>query len=146
MTVRSILGAKGSRVETIQPEATVVTAVHRLVTMGIGALVVSDDGELVGGLLAERDVVRGLAKHGSRLMNMRVGEVMSKGVPVCTPDDTISSAMAEMTRSRNRHLPVVDNGRLCGLISVGDLIKHRLEEMELEALVLRDVRQRYAGP
>lgn len=145
MTVQSILRAKGSQVETIQPGAMVVTAVQRLVTMGIGALVVSDDGQGVLGVLAERDVVRALAKHGARMMSLRVSDVMSRAVPVCSPEDTISSAMAEMTRSRNRHLPVVDQGRLCGLISVGDVIKHRLEEVELEALVLRDARQRYTG-
>lgn len=145
MTVQSILTAKGSQVETVQPGATLVGAVHRLVTMGIGALVVSDDGISVLGLLAERDVVRALARHGGRTMGLHVSDVMSRAVPVCSPQDTISSAMAEMTRSRNRHLPVVDHGQLCGLISVGDLIKHRLEEMELEALVLRDARQRYSG-
>lgn len=142
MTVQNILKSKGTKVETVRPDVIVVAAVHRLVMKGIGALVVSEDGERLVGLFAERDVVRGLASHGARLMNMRVGEVMSRGVPVCSPNDTISTAMAEMTRSRNRHLPVVDNGKLCGLISVGDVVKQRLEDMELEAMVLRDLRQR----
>lgn len=138
MEIESILKVKGRQVETIEPGASVVMAVHKLATMGIGALVVSEDGERVDGMLAERNLVRGLAKHGPRLLDMRVHEVMSKGVPVCSSHDNITGAMAEMTQSRNRHLPVVDEGKLCGLISVGDVVKHRLDEIELEARVLRD--------
>lgn len=138
MKVQSILKAKGGTVETIQPGATIVLALHKLNTMGIGALVVSEDGKRVDGTLAERDVVRGLAKHGARFLEMRVVESMSRSVPVCSPEHSIKHAMAEMTRSRNRHLPVVDASGLCGLISIGDVVKHRLEEMELENSVRRD--------
>ena len=139
MRVRDILKAKGESVETIRPDATVDMAVHRLATLGIGALVVSSDGVHLEGVLSERDVVRGLARSGDRrLLEATVGAVMSKSVPVCSPDTTIAAAMAEMTRSRHRHLPVVENGELRGLLSIGDLVKHRLEEMELEASVLRD--------
>ncbi len=139
MSVESILKVKGHKVETIKPDAAMVIAVHKLHSMGIGALVVSDDGEAVDGVVAESDVVRGLAKHGPKLLDMRVGEVMSKAVSVCSPGDSVVSVMAEMTRSRKRHIPVVDGGKLCGLISVGDVVKHRLDEMDLEAHVLRDL-------
>lgn len=138
MKVESILKAKGREVETIKPDATVTMAAHRLVSKGIGALVVSRDGERIAGVIAERDIVRGLTKHGARVMEMRVEEVMTHRVPVCSPGDSIGQAMAEMTRSRNRHLPVVEGDRLCGLVSVGDVVKNRLEEMELETRVLRD--------
>lgn len=138
MKVERILDAKGHAVETIRPDATLEIAVHRLTAKGIGALVVSADGQHLDGVLSERDVARGLARHGGRLLEMQVSAVMSKGVPVCTPDSTIRDAMAEMTRSRHRHLPVVQDGTLRGLLSIGDVVKHRLEEMELEASVLRD--------
>jgi CBS domain-containing protein len=111
---------------------------HKLTTMGIGALVVSADGRRVDGMVNERDIVRGLNKHGARLMDLRARDVMSEFVPVCSPHDTLRRVMEEMTRTRNRHLPVVDDGRLCGLISIGDVVKNLVEEAELEVGVLRD--------
>ena len=143
MKVESILKDKGRDVQTIGTTVSLVLAVHQLSTMGIGALVVSDDGRRVDGLLGEREVVRGLAKHNVGLLDLRVSEVMDRSPTICSPQDTIRHAMAEMTRTRNRHLPVVDGGVLCGLISIGDVVKHRLEELELEALVLRDVAIRH---
>jgi len=97
----------------------------------------------VEGVLAEREVVRGLAHNGPRLLELRARDVMARSVPVCSPLDTVREVMAQMTRTRNRHLPVLDGGKLCGLISLGDLVKHRLEELELEAQVLRDVAIRH---
>ncbi|MGH8903836.1 MAG: CBS domain-containing protein [Egibacteraceae bacterium] len=138
MKVAGILEAKGHAVETTRPEATVGIAIRRLTTMGIGALVVSADGERVDGMISERDIVRGLNTHGQALLGMRVTDVMSHWVPVCSPNDSIKHVMAQMTQTRNRHLPVVDGGKLCGLVSIGDIVKHRLEEMELETNVLRD--------
>lgn len=138
MKVAAILKAKGGQLETIGPDVGVAVAVHRLTALGIGALVVSADGEKLQGVLSERDVVRGLARHGTRLVGMRVSDVMSTVVPTCTPDTTIVDAMAEMTRSRHRHLPVLEGGRVRGVVSIGDVVKHRLEEMQLEASVLRD--------
>lgn len=138
MKVQDILKAKGDAVETIRPDATLDLAVHRLAALGMGALVVSADGEHLEGVLSERDVVRGVAKHGARLLEMSVSQVMSKGAPVCSPETTIKDAMAEMTRTRHRHLPVIQGGALRGMLSIGDVVKHRLEEMELEASVLRD--------
>ena len=143
MKVESILKSKGRDVQTVASDLSLVLAVHQLSTRGIGALIVSEDGRRVDGLLSEREVVRGLAKHGAALLDLRVRDIMARTVPVCSSQDTIRDAMAEMTRSRNRHLPVVDDGALCGLISIGDVVKHRLEELELEALVLRDAALRH---
>jgi CBS domain-containing protein len=138
MKVQDIIKAKGANVETVRADATLPVALHKLATMGIGALVVSPDGERVEGIVSERDVVRGLARHGARLMEMRVADVMVKGTPTCAPDDNITRVMAEMTRTRNRHLPVLDGGRLRGIVSLGDVVKKRLDDLELEAAVLRD--------
>ncbi len=138
MKVDAILDAKGRSVETIRPDAPLDLALHRLATKEIGALVVSADGERLEGVLSERDVIRALAKHGNRVLTMQVSGVMSKWVPTCAPDTSIRDAMAEMTRTRHRHLPVIEGGLVRGLISIGDVVKHRLQEMELEASVLRD--------
>lgn len=138
MNVESILKVKGSEVETVAPDALTVFAVHKLTTAGIGALVVSADGVRLEGVISERDVVRGLSRRGARLLDLPVADVMTRRVPVCSPDDTLAHVMAEMTRTRHRHLPVIREGRLCGLVSIGDIVKHRLEDLELEASVLRD--------
>ena len=138
MRVRDIVGSKGSGVETVRGEALMVVAVHQLTTRNIGSLVVSPDGERVEGVLAERDVVRGLAHHGSHLLEMQVRDVMTRGTPTCGPEDTVTKVMVDMTRSRQRHVPVVEGDRLCGLVSIGDVVKSRLDDLELEASVLRD--------
>lgn len=138
MKVQDILMNKGSVVETIRPDAKVLIAVHRMRMQNVGALVVSRNGERVDGVLSERDVVRGLTNHGADLLDMSVVAVMSRSVPTCSPADSLGMVMAQMTRTRNRHVPVVEDGRLCGIVSVGDVVKHRLEEMELETSVLRD--------
>lgn len=138
MKVENVLRTKGHEVETASPHDSVPMAIHRLISRGIGAVVVSNDGEHLDGVLSERDVVRGLSKYGALVLEKSIGELMSREVPVCSPSDTLTHVMAEMTRTRHRHLPVVDGGRLCGIISIGDVVKNRLEEMELEASVLRD--------
>jgi len=138
MKVESLLQAKGRHVETIAPDAQLRFAVHKLTTNNIGALVVSTDGAHVEGVLTERDVVRALGRQGTGLLDERVSSVMSRSVPFCSPDDTLTTVMGQMTRTRNRHLPVVDEGRLRGIVSIGDVVKNRLEELELEANVLRD--------
>ena len=138
MKVDDILRVKGRDVETIRPDAKVLMAVHRMRMQNVGALVVSRDGK-VEGVLSERDIVRGLTRHGADMLEMSVVAVMSRPVPVCSPDDSIVTVMAQMTRTRNRHVPVVDGaGVLCGIVSLGDVVKHRLEDMELETSVLRD--------
>lgn len=141
MKVEHILESKGRAVETVHPWATVAEAVRRLAgPPRIGALVVCGDaGRSLVGLLTERDVVAALDVNGPGLLRRTVGEVMSRDVPTCTPEDGLTQVMAKMTRSRYRHLPVVTRGRLVGLVSIGDVVKHRLSEMELETGVLRDL-------
>jgi CBS domain-containing protein len=138
MNVDAILHEKGRAVETVRPDAKVLLAVHRMRLQNVGALVVSRDGVQVEGVLSERDIVRGLTRYGGDLLEMGVAAVMTRGGPVCAPGDPIVSVMAQMTRTRNRHIPVVEDGRLCGILSVGDVVKHRLQDMELETNVLRD--------
>lgn len=138
MKVASILRAKGPNVETVPSDTTLSSIVWSLRVRGIGALVVSDDGASIQGLVSERDIVYGLAEHGMKLLGMRVAQVMSRSVITCTPDDTVQSVMAQMTRHRVRHILVVEGGRLAGIVSIGDVVKHRLDELELETNVLRE--------
>lgn len=139
MKVEAILKTKGHEVETTTPDADVRLVVHKLSSLGIGALVVSPDGRTVNGTISERDIVRALNKHGGTLLNLKASDVMSRNSPTCSPNDLLQHVMAEMTRSRHRHVPVVDeNGDLCGIVSIGDVVKHRLDEMELETGVMRD--------
>ena len=140
MKVREILDAKGRGVVTIRSDTTLSTAVHRLALERVGALVVSDDGARVDGILSERDVVAGLARDGADLLaaGRRVADLMTHNVITCGPDDTVKQLMAEMTRRRVRHLPVVVGDRLVGIVSIGDVVKSRLGEVELEATVLRE--------
>lgn len=137
MNVEAILKAKGRQVATIAPDATISDAVRQLHTMGIGALVVSPDSNRLDGILSERDIVHALADRGTALLDMRVAELMTRRVVTCAPTDTIAELMGEMTRRRIRHLPVVDRGHLVGLVSIGDVVKNRLEEMEFETTSLR---------
>ncbi|MDP8936381.1 MAG: CBS domain-containing protein [Actinomycetota bacterium] len=139
MEVASILSAKGRQVETIGPDADVRLVLHKLATLGIGSVVVSTDGRRVEGMVSERDVVVGLNRHGQQFLELRARDVMSRKVPTCAATDTLAQVMALMTRTRRRHLPVVDaEGFLCGIVSIGDVVKHRLGEIELERDVLRD--------
>ena len=125
---------------TIRPDATVSTAVHRLALERIGALVVSEDGRHVAGIISERDIIRGLADSGGGAAGRRPSrsDLMTHHVQTCTPDDTIKHIMGMMTRHHIRHVPVVDNGQLTGIISIGDVVNNRLHEVELEANVLRE--------
>jgi CBS domain-containing protein len=139
MNVDGILRAKGASVVTIRPDATVGDLVQGFREERIGAMVVSEDGRTVLGIISERDVVRGLAERGPRILEAPVAELMTRDVVSCTPRETVKQVMAEMTRRRIRHLPVVADGVLCGIISIGDVVKNRLEEMETETNVLREV-------
>jgi CBS domain-containing protein len=142
MKVEEILKSKGRSVEIIEVDASIAEAVGRLNgPPQIGALVICDEHEqrpLVG-TLTERDIIRGLGKYGAKLLTMQVTNVMSRNVPVCSPEDSITRLMQQMTASRYRHLPVVDGGELVGLVSIGDVVKARIEEMELETGLLRDL-------
>jgi CBS domain-containing protein len=137
MNVQTILRNKGPAVVTIRLDATVEEAVETLRRHAIGALVVSDDDDGVDGILSERDIVDALGRHGEGLLARQVGSVMTRGVVTCDPDDSIAELMAEMTNRRIRHLPVVRDGKLCGIVSIGDLVKSRLDEIEYEARSLR---------
>jgi CBS domain-containing protein len=138
MSVALILKAKGTHVETTRPDTTLYTVVWSLKVKGIGAEVVSEDGITVLGLISERDIVHGLTQHGTKLLALPVSELMTSPAVTCTPGESIRAVMARMTRYRVRHLPVVEGGKLCGIVSIGDLLKHRLDELELETNVLRE--------
>jgi CBS domain-containing protein len=137
MNVHTILRNKGKSVVTIHPDATVERAVAVLRLRGVGALVVSDDGESVVGIVSERDIVEAIVRYGSELLGISVEEVMTSPVVTCDPDDSVAELMAEMTNRRIRHFPVVEDGRLCGIVSIGDLVKSRLDEIEFEAHSMR---------
>ncbi|HVH75175.1 MAG TPA: CBS domain-containing protein [Stellaceae bacterium] len=137
MNVETILRDKGRWVATIRPEATIAEAVKQLSAQNVGALVVSDDSDGVDGILSERDIVQALAEHGAELLNERVAAVMTRRVATCDPEDSVGDLMAEMTRRRIRHFPVVRDERLVGIVSIGDLVKSRLDEIEYEARSLR---------
>jgi CBS domain-containing protein len=137
MNVEAILRGKGRTVATIRPDQTITAALAALRDRNIGALVVSEDGDRVDGIISERDIVHGLAGHGSALLALSVAEAMTRRVTTCDPADTVADLMAEMTNRRIRHLPVVQNGKLVGIVSIGDLVKNRLDEIEYEARSLR---------
>ncbi len=138
MSVALILKAKGAHVETTRPDATLYSVVWSLKVKGIGAQVVSEDGITVLGLISERDIVRGLTEHGTKLLTLPVSELMTSPAVTCTPAESIGAVMARMTRYRVRRLPVVEGSKLCGIVSLGDVVKHRLDELELETNVLRE--------
>jgi CBS domain-containing protein len=138
MKVADILRLKGSAVKTVPPHETALLASGHLRTEQIGALVVSSDGKSIDGILSERDLAYGLATHAGRLPTIPISDLMTKAVIVCSPGDSITDVMKLMTQRRIRHLPVKDGDRLVGIISIGDILKHRLEELQVEADVLRD--------
>jgi CBS domain-containing protein len=138
MLIRHILAGKGSDVVTTRPDATVTDVAKLLKAKRIGAVVVTDaDGELCG-IISERDLACGMADHGAGLLGMRVADVMTREISTCSPDDGIDRLMRQMTEGRFRHLPVVEDGRMIGIISIGDVVKHRLQELEHEAHMLHD--------
>jgi CBS domain-containing protein len=137
MNVETILRNKGNWVATIRSDATVAEAVDMLNRERVGALVVSDDGEAVDGILSERDVVIALGSDTDDLLSRPVGEIMTRTVITCDPADSVGELMAEMTNRRIRHFPVVAGGKLRGIVSIGDLVKSRLDEIEFEANSMR---------
>jgi CBS domain-containing protein len=133
MTVRSILEEKGRDVFTIGPDETLMAAISLLAEKRIGAVVVlrSDGG--IGGILSERDIVRALAEGGAEAMTRPISAFMTSKVQVCREESTVNDVMEVMTRVRFRHLPVEKEGRLVGLVSIGDVVKRRIEDVEREA-------------
>ena len=143
MNVDTILAAKGRDVATIDQHASLTDAVAQLRDRGIGALVVSNDGRRIDGIISERDVVRALAAHGASALGRTVASVMSTAVVTCRRDDSVEELMASMTESRFRHLPVTDDDDvLTGIISIGDVVKARLNQLQSENEALTEyVRQ-----
>ena len=139
MNVQSILAAKGNAVAKIAATSTLSEAVAALRDHGIGALVVSADGNNIDGILSERDVVRSISSHGDDTMHLTVGSAMSSNVITCAPADSIDTLMEMMTERRIRHLPVLAlDGAIAGIISIGDVVKYRLVELENENSQLHD--------
>ena len=138
MNVADILRVKGSVVKTVTPDKTALEFSRQLRAEQIGAMIVSDDGRSVAGIISERDLAYALAVHGSELSKIVVSKLMTRVVVVCSPEASITDVMKLMTQRRIRHLPVKDGDQLVGIISIGDVLKHRLSEVELEANVLRD--------
>ena len=133
MDVERILRSKGATVVTIRPDATVADLVHGLREAKIGAMVVSEDGWHVDGIVSERDVVRSLGGDVAGALDRTVADLMTRQVTTCAPKDTIEQLMWLMTDQRIRHLPVADDaGQLAGIVSIGDVVKHRLGQLESE--------------
>lgn len=138
MYVADILRVKGSKVITVPPELSIAHVAQRLRIERVGALVVSVTGATAEGIISERDIAYGLAEHGTEVLRRTVADLMTKTVVTCSPSDTIAQVAKAMTNQRIRHMPVTDGKRLVGIISIGDVVKHRLDELELEANVMRD--------
>lgn len=138
MNVKHILERKGSAVTTIATTATIGEAARTLAEARIGAVVVSDDGTTINGILSERDIVRVIGTTGPGALTRPVTEAMTANVITCKPDDRINVLMGMMTQRRIRHLPVAENGKMTGLISIGDVVKERMDEIESDAAAMRD--------
>ncbi len=138
MNVKTILSLKGNQVTTIDPNATLETAVAVLAKHRIGALVVLGADQRVIGILSERDIVRTLAELGASALSTPLAQVMTRKVVTCSDTETVAGIMERMTIGKFRHVPVVENERLVGIVSIGDVVKHRLSEIEHESAALRD--------
>jgi CBS domain-containing protein len=138
MTVRAILSRKGRDVATIAPTATLSEAVSLLAQRRIGAVIVTGADDRVAGILSERDIVRVLSERGPAVLQENVAAVMTRKVMTCNESDTVVALMERMTAGKFRHLPVVEQGKLVGVISIGDVVKSRVEEFEGETEALRE--------
>ena len=138
MTVKAILSVKGSDVVTIEPTASLESAAKLLSERRVGALVVLGADRRIVGILSERDIVRTLAKRGAAALVEPLAQIMTREVITCKQSDTVAEIMEWMTTGKFRHVPVVENDRLAGIVSIGDVVKHRLHEMEREQEALRD--------
>lgn len=136
MSIASVLRDKGSQVETVTAEQRLVEAVRRLGEKRIGALPVVEDGRIVG-IISERDVIYCLREHGPEVLDWEVGRVMTSPAITADPSTEVLTALALMTQRRIRHLPVVEGGAIRGIVSIGDLVKHRMERIEAEAEAMR---------
>ena len=138
MHVSGLLDVKGTDVATAQPGATVAEVAQLLAEHRIGAVVVSPDGAAIAGVVSERDIVRAVAAQGADALAGRVDEIMTREVFTCEPSTTVEQLMALMTQQRIRHIPVVSDGALAGIVSIGDVVKDRVGELETETQVLHE--------
>jgi CBS domain-containing protein len=138
MTVNDILSQKGNQVLTIEPAATLAAAVETLAQRRIGALVVTGADHRIVGIISERDIVRVLHEKGTAVLGTPVAEAMTRRVVTCDRNETIAEIMERMTGGKFRHVPVVEHGRLAGIVSIGDVVKARLSELEHEQDALRE--------
>ncbi len=138
MSIAHILKQKGSHVETVSESVSVIAAVKHLADKRIGAVLVTDAAGKVTGVLSERDIVRGLAKSGISVLDQPANSIMTAPVITCTQQATVQAVMAQMTSRRIRHLPVMDGTTMVGMVSIGDLVKARIEETEQETAALKD--------
>ena len=138
MNVEHILSDKGRHVVTVAPEATLMEVARTLSEKRIGAVVVSDAGAAVLGILSERDIVRAVAANGAAALDEPVSRYMTAKVVTCTTRSAINDLMETMTRGKFRHVPIVEDGRLIGIVSIGDVVKYRVAEIETESRALRD--------
>jgi CBS domain-containing protein len=130
MQISQLLEGKGAFVATVQPDVPIIDVVKEMTERSIGSLVVSDDGDTIAGIVSERDVVAAISRFTAAILDEPVRTIMSTTVQTCRSDDSIDSLMATMTDQRIRHIPVVDDGRLVGIVSIGDLVKARMDELE----------------
>ena len=138
MRISDILRSKGFFVATVPPDATVAEVVAELARLKVGALVVSTDGQQITGIVSERDVARHLHRLGGEVMELTVASIMTSEVQTCQPDDDVESLMVTMTDRRIRHVPVVRDDGLEGIVSIGDVVKSRIAELEQERQTLVD--------
>jgi CBS domain-containing protein len=138
MNVKAIIDVKGTDVVTIEPTVSLATASKLLAERRIGALVVLGADQRIVGILSERDIVRAISERGAGALHEQIAQVMTRKVATCTCDETIHSIMERMTEGKFRHVPVIEAGRLAGIVSIGDVVKNRIEEMEQESAAMRD--------
>jgi CBS domain-containing protein len=138
MTVSIILACKGREVATIEPSASLASAVGLLAEKRIGALLILGADRRIAGILSERDIVCALAEHGAGALEEPVSQAMTRKVSTCSENETVSNIMERMTDERSRHVPVVDQGRLVGIVSIGDVVKHRLQVMERDSTAMHN--------
>lgn len=138
MSIASILSEKDGTVVTMTPDQSISDAARLLAEKRIGAVVITDEQGGVSGILSERDIVKGLATSGPSVLTRTVGDLMTTEVSSCTRSETIDGVMRTMTEGRFRHMPVVESGQLVGVISIGDVVKHRIKDLQHEAEALRD--------
>jgi CBS domain-containing protein len=144
MSIADVLHGKGHHVVKVRTTDTVQSAVRELSAKRIGAVVVEDQWMRHAGIFSERDFLNAVAEHGAQVLDFPVEKLMSAPVITCRPTDRVETAMAAMTMAKIRHLPVVEGGQLIGIVSIGDLVKHRLDEKALEANVLLDIARLHA--